>query len=972
MLGGVIARIMFSTVVINMNNTRNDSSSSLVLRKMAHGHLGGQSLFSFTEACIVLVAYFKPFFRSSLPMWLSLLIHLNISPVDANDINPVLCGHHITFSHPSFSPMSPSGIFECIRTDVASNENKRLRRVNDFLNIRGGGGSSNESSSNHLIAKSSKKKTYKGASKSRNILTMADDEIYTQILSMEQNSQITQPETQYEIGGKDINMSTASSSIPNLRVKAILLPRQTSFLTPLRFLSFLLMNMSMNYCVQTSGKPLEDAVRRILGMPSPENARIIGDESNINRELERNFASKVTPIHVYIAKKIISSSSSSSYAVELLPPAHLPSPLPLLGLFLSLILYLGGAVFLPRWSVVIHVFLNYLRFDIHDNDVINTVGICDELQNWFDKDESNNADPYYESLIRKPSRPAVLVYEVDSEIRMEKSSERAVNRKATVCPLFRSPGYENDASGLKSDSEHEHYRHPRIYYFELDQKRYYYDPMYHVNENSHLPPLVSGGPSLHEATTKTLLSNHCIRGLHTSSQLMYAKSRYSTYSHISIPVPTLTSAFVQRITSPLVALQLVGRLLSLVEEESLGRSLASLLRLSVQHLVDAKRSIAAAITLAEEVRVNEAFGDSGCGYVFWAVRPKMIDATEITEETAGKAGEKNRVKKETSEWVQVSPTELLPGDVFFFTPMARPGANYYSTSDLSKGKVSYSRSPLTVPVDALLLEGTCVTEEAALTGESVPQAKVPLDLALDESQDHGATQQLDMSGYHRSSCVFAGTKILHSANYDECTNSDATSHQFLSLSSSITSTLPPLPKEISTKESFPALFLTLRTGSYSSRGEIMQSLLKNRKNVGALTNRGNEMDSIRLIAVLSIFAVGACAFLFVGDPVDRRQDTVFKRIIQVRSHAEGKRFLCRYSSSDEFHSLCCLLLFMLNHSAPELWLHRFLLIYQLLFRPLLVHALPYCEMNLTQYAPKQDHCWNLPKLTLLCLTKLGL
>ena len=158
-------------------------------------------------------------------------------------------------------------------------------------------------------------------------------------------------------GGIGISTSSSSSSNGNVRgiiVRSVLVPRRTSFLAPLRLLSLLLMSASFNSCVQTSGRPLEDAVRRILGMPSPS---------------DDGFASRVTPLHIYVARKVACSSSSSSTApVEALPPGHLPSPLPLLGLFLSVLLFVGGTVLLPRWDVGFDVFLNYVRHDV-DGDV---------------------------------------------------------------------------------------------------------------------------------------------------------------------------------------------------------------------------------------------------------------------------------------------------------------------------------------------------------------------------------------------------------------------------------------------------------------------------------------------------------------------------------------------------------------------------------------------------------------------------
>ncbi|KAL7543548.1 hypothetical protein ACHAXR_012834 [Thalassiosira sp. AJA248-18] len=616
-----------------------------------------------------------------------------------------------------------------------------------------------------------------------------------------QNTTIHQSVVEDQVG-----TGTVNNNEPKILVHSILIPRQTSFLTPLKFLSFLLMNASFSSCIQTAGKPWEDAIRRILDMPSP------GDDY---------FASKVTPLHSYVAKRIESS--------EMLPPGHLPSPLPLLGFFLSALLYLGGTVLLPRWNVGYNVLLNYVQLGINNKKNIEHASY--ELQNWFNRNNDDEIDPYFASSKKRPI-PAVLVHEEETS----GHSRQAYTKRITVCPLFYSPGYDDNVGVAIHESEElQHLRHPRRYYFDLDQKRYYYDPIHTANDNSQLPAVVNGGPSLHETAPHTLVSDVYTRGLQSNTELTYAKERYAPYSDITIPVPTLKGAFSQRITSPLVSLQLIGKLLSLLEEESIGRAFVNLARLGISHFVDAKRSIASAITLAEEVKGIDKTGDDVIENKsrFWALRPKET-ATNGTK----------------AEWVNLSPFCLLPGDVFVIAPHHR---------------TSHS---LTIPVDALLLEGTCVTEEAALTGESVPQAKVPLDFAFDEIRDDvgDSSSRLDMSGSHRSSCVFAGTELLHSSNWDEGTASR----------SSVMFNLPPLPRATFTNDTLPAMFLSLRTGSYSSRGEIIQSLLKSRMNVG-VSNRQGELDSARLIGVLALFAVGACIFVLVDHPDG---DSAFKRIVQ--------------------------------------------------------------------------------------------
>ena len=572
---------------------------------------------------------------------------------------------------------------------------------------------------------------------------------------------------------------------PSLSVQAVLIPRDTSFLKPLRFLSLFLLNMSFNSCLQTKGKPFEDSIRRILGMQTPSD--------------ENEFASKVTPLHIYVARKIRSSSSTN----EMIPPSHLPSPLPLLSLLLSIIFYIGGTILLPKWSVGVDVLFNYKQIDVQ-KDKLHIYDAAYALQQWFE--DIDTIDSYY-ATSKPKKKPSVLVYEKET-------------KKSIICPLLCSLGYNND--GTEDDK---HLQHPRRYYFELHNSRYYYDP-------TQSQCIVSGGPTLHDAPL-SLLQDTASLGLQSNAQLEYAQERYLPYSDISIPVPSLRDAFVQRLTSPLISLQLLGKLLSLVEEESIGRALANLIRLVFQHFTDVNRGIATAKHLAEEVKeLDKTSDDVNETSRFWALRPVESKEKGIIN----------------TEWIQVSPKELLPGDLFVIA----------SADSKQHGRF------LPIPVDALLLDGTCVTEEAALTGESVPQAKVPLEFSSDsEALDH---TKLDMSGIHRNSCIFSGTKLLYSSTWDEDTDGSTLSSRF---------DLPPLPF---TNDS--ALFLALRSGAYSSRGEIIQSLLKSRTNTG-ISGRKSDAESMKLIGSLAVFAIGACIYLLLESTSDPRHPSVFKLIVQV-------------------------------------------------------------------------------------------
>jgi cation-transporting ATPase 13A1 len=89
-------------------------------------------------------------------------------------------------------------------------------------------------------------------------------------------------------------------------------------------------------------------------------------------------------------------------------------------------------------------------------------------------------------------------------------------------------------------------------------------------------------------------------------------------------------------------------------------------------------------------------------------------------------------------WTAVSSLQLVPGDL---VSLARPAAGVEET----------------VPCDALVLQGTCVVNEAMLTGESTPQIK-------EEALHRVATEVLDMDGQDRRHIVFAGTRIVQASS----------------------------------------------------------------------------------------------------------------------------------------------------------------------------------------------------------------
>jgi hypothetical protein len=472
----------------------------------------------------------------------------------------------------------------------------------------------------------------------------------------------------------------------------------------------------------------------------------------------------------FLAKVIATSTN------ELLPSIFMPSIQPLLGAFASILAYIVLTILLPRWFTQVRVGLFYQK-----------VGATAE-----------------EAACNTNSKACVLVRLADELAQRNLDSTDGGKRATVLCPLHPSPKLGSKKKKKKippRDSLDSGFAHPCPFYFELNQCRVYFDP---TNGEC-----IDGGPSLHTARIEDLeAASH--QGL-SKAQVIVAQDRYGPYNRPELSSPTVREAFYARISSPLVVVQLIGRLLTVLEEGI--TSIFNLGQTVLHHYWNARQALHTAKQLAEEVQ--ESVQDTSSIKV-WVLRE-------------AKTGKK---------WVQITALDVFPGDVFIMTK-----ANQHED--------------MVLPVDALLLNGQCLTNEAVLTGESVPQSKVAMDFVEEKLQ---ADSALDMQN-HRHSILFAGTNMIHCS----LEASQGSRH----------SSLPVLPETVSAC----VVCLALRTGTYSSKGELLR-VLKSNSHVGAISNPQSEKDSMRLIAGMSVCAVASCASIFLSRCPETRQVSAFRRIIQ--------------------------------------------------------------------------------------------
>lgn len=165
-------------------------------------------------------------------------------------------------------------------------------------------------------------------------------------------------------------------------------------------------------------------------------------------------------------------------------------------------------------------------------------------------------------------------------------------------------------------------------------------------------------------------------------------------------------------------------------------------------------------------------------------------------------------------WIQLQTDELLPMDIVSMTRTAEDSA---------------------VPCDLLLLDGSCIVNEAMLSGESTPLLKESIKLRPRD-------ELLQVDGLDKNSVLHGGTKIL------QVTPPEGKS------------VLPPTPDQ-----GTPAL--VTKTGFETSQGSLVRVMIYSAERVG-VDNR----EALFFILFLLIFAIAASWYVWVeGSKMGRVQ-----------------------------------------------------------------------------------------------------
>lgn len=167
------------------------------------------------------------------------------------------------------------------------------------------------------------------------------------------------------------------------------------------------------------------------------------------------------------------------------------------------------------------------------------------------------------------------------------------------------------------------------------------------------------------------------------------------------------------------------------------------------------------------------------------------------------------------KWTTIQTDELLPGDV------VSVGKEIWvvAATNLSNPALARQQTETTVPADILLIKGTCIVNEAMLSGESTPLLKESIELL------EGA-EKLDVDSAHKNAMLFSGTKVLQARSNESTPDGGC-------------------------------LGVVQRTGFGTSQGQLVRTMIFSTERVSA-----NNSESFLFIGFLLIFAVAASWYVW--------------------------------------------------------------------------------------------------------------
>ena len=226
---------------------------------------------------------------------------------------------------------------------------------------------------------------------------------------------------------------------------------------------------------------------------------------------------------------------------------------------------------------------------------------------------------------------------------------------------------------------------------------------------------------------------------------------------------------------------------------------------------------------------------------------------------------------QNNKWIKISSDELKPGDIC----VIQTSTNIKIVENPNKGQDDFQKmipfpgmvppklqvaaqqqSPQEseenhkiLPCDFLLLSGSCIVNEAILTGESIPQIKDSIE-NIDEEEEN-----LDMKNKHKSNILYGGTEVIQVFQSEQ------------------------LPSGITQKPPGNCcLGYVLRTGYDTTKGKLTRTVLFNNENLNI-----KQSEAFILIFILLIFSIWSSANILITglDDPDRDKNKLFLRCILI-------------------------------------------------------------------------------------------
>ncbi|KAI9136899.1 hypothetical protein BKA69DRAFT_1101510 [Paraphysoderma sedebokerense] len=196
-------------------------------------------------------------------------------------------------------------------------------------------------------------------------------------------------------------------------------------------------------------------------------------------------------------------------------------------------------------------------------------------------------------------------------------------------------------------------------------------------------------------------------------------------------------------------------------------------------------------------------------------------------------------------WIPVMTDDLIPGDII---------------------SIVRSKEDSPVPCDILILNGSCIVNEAMLSGESTPLIKE--SITLRDSND-----LFDINGGDKGNVLFGGTKVLQVSignGEDEDDGAEGDGNKQLDPQNEV-----PNPPDGGCKG------YVLRTGFGTSQGKLVRLMVYGTERVSA-----NNFESFIFILFLLVFAISASAYVWIEgskDPNRKKSKLILDCILIITS-----------------------------------------------------------------------------------------